>query len=96
MQKRVNYPEWTLTPWDGNPSLNLQCWRKSFFGGYVSVGVGEFDTVSFSYGANSDASFSSTRWRKNRVIPEQEMMNAIDEHAKKYPSRFDWIKLKIN
>lgn len=62
---KTRYKVWTLIQWDGNPALNLQCWRKSFRRGHVSVGVGEFKTVVFSYGANSENSFSSTRARVN-------------------------------
>jgi hypothetical protein len=69
---------WTLIDWDGNPSLKLQCWRKSFRHGHVSVGVGDFHNIVYSYGANSDDSISSTRWRPNGVIPELDAMRMVD------------------
>jgi hypothetical protein len=64
--------------WDGNPALEQQCWRKRFGQGHVSVGVGDFHAVVFSYGANSDRSYSSTRCRAEGVLSEQEAMEAVD------------------
>lgn len=61
--KANRYQTWTKIPWDGNPSLNLWCWRKSFGHGHVSVGIGNFDTICYSYGAGSDDSLSGTRSR---------------------------------
>ena len=76
---KQHYPKWTLIDWDGNPDIKLKCWRKSFRHGHVSVGVGEFLTVCFSYGNNSDSSYSSTRWNYDKpVITEQEAMDSID------------------
>jgi len=76
------YPEWTLIDWDGNPDLHLKCWRKSFGGGrgYVSVGVGEFDLICYSHGANSGESMSSTRWRGKDKPPitEEQAMERVD------------------
>lgn len=70
---------WQLIDWDGNPELGLKCWRKKFGRGYVSVGVGDFTYVVFSYGANSDDSYSSTRWDYDRpVITEEEAMRMVD------------------
>jgi hypothetical protein len=75
------YPEWTLVEWDGNPALRLKCWRKSFRRGHVSVGVGKFLHVVHSHGANSDDSFSSTRWRKRgKPISEREAMRQVDKY----------------
>lgn len=73
--KRASAPEgWELIDWDGNLSLGLKCWRKKFGKGHVSVGVGDFALVSFSYGANSDDSYSAERG----VMTEIEAMLAID------------------
>jgi hypothetical protein len=76
----MTYKDWTLIDWDGNPALGLKCWRKKFRSGEVSVGVGKFLTVAFSYGADSDFSYSSTRWNyDNPVLTEYEAMDAIDK-----------------
>ena len=83
MEKNKTYSEWTLIPWDGNPGLKHQCWRKSFHHGHVSVGVGNFDLIVYSYGPNSDMSCSSTRDRKAHGIPnisEREAMRTIDQN----------------
>lgn len=79
----MNYKNWTKIPWDGNPNLNLECWRKSFRRGYVSVGIGAFTSIVYSYGANSDDSLSSTRWRADGVQTEIEAMNQVDENKGK-------------
>lgn len=71
MPKKKKYTEWTLIDWDGNPELNLKCWRKSFHNGHVSIGVGEFDMICYSYGANSDYSISGTRSRSAYGRPDQ-------------------------
>jgi queuine/archaeosine tRNA-ribosyltransferase len=71
--------KWKLIDWDGNPDLKLKCWRKKFGRGYVSVGVGEFLTIVYSHGANSDDSISATRWRRDgNHMTEQEAMNMVD------------------
>lgn len=75
---KKKYENWTLIDWDGNPSLKYKCWRKSFRNGHVSVGVGDFTTVVFSYGANSDHSYSSTRWRAPGIITESNAMKMVD------------------
>jgi hypothetical protein len=77
---KIVYKEWTRIPWDGNTALNFECWRKSFRGGRVSVGIGdEFQTVVFSYGPNSQSSYSSTRWRLNGAhLSESEAMARVD------------------
>lgn len=88
MAKQQN--EWELIEWDGNPALKLKCWRKKFGCGYVSVGVGDFLTVSYSYGANSDDSISSTRWHYDRIISEKDMMDFVDSNngkCKSYPKQ---------
>jgi len=73
--KRSVAPEgWALIDWDGNPSLGLKCWRKKFGKGHVSVGAGDFKLVVFSYGANSDDSYSDDRG----VMTEIEAMLATD------------------
>jgi hypothetical protein len=90
MSAKTKYTKWTLIDWDGNPTLNLKCWRKSFGRGHVSVGAGDFKSVAFSHGANSDDSISGTRWNYDLdVISEQEMMQWVDEckgFYKKHPS----------
>jgi len=78
----MKYKNWTLIDWDGNPALGYQCYRKSFGKGHVSVGVGDFLTVVFSFGANSDDSYSSTRWRADGTISEDEAMTQVDESMK--------------
>jgi hypothetical protein len=71
--------DWTLIDWDGNLSLGYKCWRKSFGRGHVSVGVGDFLLVCFSYGNNSHRSYSTTRWDYDRPpITEEEAMRQID------------------
>ena len=67
----MRYKNWTLIDWDGNPEMGLKCYRKSFGRGHVSVGVGEFDAIVYSYGANSDSSLSGTRSRKAYNRPDQ-------------------------
>ena len=87
MKKR--YKDWTRIPWDGNPDLKLECWRKSFRHGHVSVGIGEFLSVVFSYGHDSDDSFSSTRWNYgDSVITEEEAMRRVDStNGRSFPHR---------
>ena len=81
---KKKYEKWTRIPWDGNPSLKLECWRKSFGRGHVSVGIGEFLHVVFSYGANSDSSFSGTRWDYDRQpISEADMMRRVERTSGK-------------
>jgi hypothetical protein len=76
---KKEYKKWTMIDWDGNPALNLKCWRKTFGSGHVSVGVGEFDLVCFSYSVNSFRSYSSTRWDYGRpAITEEEAMKMVD------------------
>lgn len=75
----MKYKDWTLIDWDGNASLGLKCWRKSFGRGHVSVGAGEFLTVVYSFGPDSERSFSSTRWDYDRLpISEEDMMEQVD------------------
>jgi hypothetical protein len=78
MTKKTRYATWTLIDWDGNPDLNYKCWRKSFRRGHVSVGVGDFQLIVYSYGANSDDSCSSTRWRRAGILTEQQAMALVD------------------
>jgi hypothetical protein len=71
--KKTN--EWELTEWNGTD----KCWRKKFGLGYVSVGVGNLHLVVFSYGPNSDDSYSSTRWDYDRpTITEEDAMKMVD------------------
>ena len=74
----MNYTNWTLIDWDGNTQLGYKCYRKSFGTGHVSVGVGVFTTIVYSYGANSGYSMSSTRWRESGNITEDEAMKMVD------------------
>lgn len=79
---KIKYKEWTLIPWDGNTELGYMCYRKSFRNGHVSVGVGDFHIVSYSYGPNHEDSYGSTRDRRHskagRLLTEQEAMDAVD------------------
>jgi hypothetical protein len=84
MKKQLEYPEWTLIDWDGNTSLKLKCYRKSFGRGYVSVGVGTFTNIVYSYGANSEFSLSSTRWRESGTMTEQQAMDIVDRNNGHY------------
>jgi hypothetical protein len=83
MSNNPEYPDWTLIDWDENPALKYKCYRKSFGGGHVSVGVGEFTLIVFSYGPNSERSGSSTRWRETGTISEQEAMKLVDSKKRK-------------
>lgn len=69
---------WQLIEWDGNPSLGLKCWRKKFGRGYVSVGAGDFLSIVYSYGAESEDSMCGSRYRKDGPISEQEAMALVD------------------
>jgi hypothetical protein len=60
--------------------MGVECWRKKFGRGYVYVGIGDFDLVCYSFGANSDHSMSSTRWHYGTYISEQDMMDHVDKH----------------
>jgi len=80
----MKYKQWTLIDWDGNPSLKLKCWRKSFRRGHVSVGCGDFHLIVYSYGPNSDDSLSGTRWRKNGTISEEQAMEIVDRNKGYY------------
>jgi hypothetical protein len=77
---KTNSNGWQRIPWDGNPYMGLECWRKQFGIGKVSVGIGDFHLVVFSYGPNSDRSFSSTRVSPRRSIKELEAMQNIDKN----------------
>jgi hypothetical protein len=84
------YPQWTLIDWDGNPALHLKCWRKSFGRGHVSVGVGKFQNIVYSHGANSEDSLSSTRWRPDgKHQTEKEAMAMVDRNHGYYNRRDD-------
>lgn len=75
---------WELIEWDGNSSLKLQCYRKKFGKGHVSIGVGEFKNIVYSYGANSDYSISSTRWRFDGDITVEQAMEIVDRNKGYY------------
>jgi hypothetical protein len=84
----MKYKDWTIVDWDGNLSLKLKCWRKSFRGGHVSVGIGAFDLICYSYGANSEGSMSSTRWRPNGIPQTEEAAKAmVDRNDGRYNSK---------
>ena len=72
------YKGWKVVKWDGNPALKLTCWRKTFGRGHVSVGVGDFKNIVYSYGANSDSSLSGTRARDHYGRPDQTEYAAMD------------------
>lgn len=75
---KEKYKEWTLINW-GNDKGD-KCYRKSFGKGNVSVGVGEFLLVCFSFGPNSDSSYSSTRWNYDQApLTPEETMESIDK-----------------
>lgn len=81
---KTKYLNWTQIQWDGNPDLNYSCWRKSFRNGHVSVGIGEFNLIVYSFGANSDYSMSSTRWRDadkgEQTLTEEQAMQLVDKN----------------
>lgn len=77
---KIKYLDWTLIDWDGNTELGYKCWRKSFGRGHVSVGVGDFNLIVYSHGANSENSLSGTRWRENGAISEIEAMKIVDRN----------------
>jgi hypothetical protein len=81
--KKPKYKTWTLIDWDGNPSFNHKCYRKSFPRGHVSVGVGDFYSIVYSYGANSEDSYSSTRHLGYKILTEQEAMDIVDKKGGK-------------
>lgn len=76
------YKDWTLIAWDGNPSLELTCWRKSFPGGHVSIGAGDFNLISYSYGPNSENSIGSTRYRHGGLTIAEEQAKALVDKNK--------------
>jgi len=85
MKRKKQYPEWTRIKWGGNPALGFHCWRKSFRHGHVSVGCGDFLTVVYSYGLDSDDSMSGTRWNYSETpISEKEAMRKIDSAKGRY------------
>lgn len=74
---------WVIVDWDGNKALGYKCWRKKFGHGHVSVGIGEFDSIVYSYGANSEDSMSGTRarWQYGRPnLTEQQAMDIVDRN----------------
>ena len=71
--------DWQLVSWDGNPDLRHTCWRKKFGRGHVSVGCGDFLHIVHSFGADSDYSYSSTRWRADGRISEEAAMALVDK-----------------
>ena len=82
-----NYKNWTKIDWDGNPDLKYKCYRKSFTPtgkGYVSIGIGKFTSIVYSYGANSQDSLCSTRWRANGTISEEKAIKIVDRNKGKY------------
>jgi len=81
--------KWELIDWDGNPSLNLKCWRKKFGRGKVSIGVGDFCLICYSYGPNSDDSMSGTRRRKEGDITVEQAMEIVDRNNGKYNYKDD-------
>ena len=77
--------QWELIDWDGNKELGYKCWRKHFGSrGHVSIGVGEFKHIVYSYGANSGDSLSSTRWREEGPEQTEEEAKAMVDENKGY------------
>lgn len=75
----TTYKNWTRIKWDGNPDLGRECWRKTFGKGHVSVGIGEFHNVVFSFGAHSGQSHSGTRWNYDQPpLSEVQVMLQLD------------------
>jgi hypothetical protein len=85
--ERIIYKDWTLIDWDGNRELGYKCYRKSFGPGHVSVGVGDFTNIVYSYGPNSENSMCSTRWRETGNISEIEAMRIVDKNRGKHKSK---------
>lgn len=79
-KKPEEAPTWKRIPWDGNPELGYECWRKKFGHGHVSVGIGDFLHVGHSFGRASEFSFSSTRWRRDGPISEEQAMAEVDSY----------------
>jgi len=79
-----NKNEWQLIEWDGNRNLKLQCYRKKFGRGHVSVGIGDFLQIVYSYGPDSEDSLSATRWRKNKIITAEQAMEMVDKNKGKH------------
>lgn len=80
----MNYSEWTKIDWDGNTQLGYKCYRKSFPGGHVSVGIGDFKLIVYSYGANSGNSLSGTRDIQSGLLTEEEAMKLVDKNKGHY------------
>jgi hypothetical protein len=79
--------EWVKMPWDGNPDMNLECWRKKFGRGHVSVGCGEFTAIVYSHGRDSDESLCGTRWNYEETpLTEEEAMEEVDAQHGFYSS----------
>lgn len=78
---KTKYTNWTLIDWDGNASLNLKCWRKSFNKGHVSIGVGDFRSIVYSHGPNSEESMSGYRTHSC-----EESMKIVDRNRGFYNS----------
>ena len=76
--------EWVRIPWDGNPELKLECWRQKFGAGHVSVGIGGFLNIVYSYGSNHGDSMSATRWRESGPISEEDAMRLVDKAKGKH------------
>ena len=84
----MKYKNWTILLWDGNPALNLKCWVKSFGKGRVSVGIGDFKHIVYSYGPDSDFSMSGTRARVGKPDQtEAQAMAMVDRNGGIYNSK---------
>ena len=84
-----NKNKWELIDWDGNHSLNFKCYRKKFGRGKVSIGVGDFCFICYSYGPNSEDSMSGTRRRKEGDITVEQAMEIVDRNNGKYNYKDD-------
>jgi hypothetical protein len=81
---QMKYSKWTEIEWDGNPSMKLRCWRKSFGRGHVSIGIEDFLHIVHSFGASSDRSFSGTRWRPYGLITVETAKAEVDRKYNPY------------
>lgn len=79
---KAKYKNWTLIEWDGNPAMNLKCWRKSFSKGNVSIGVGDFKSIVYSHGPNSENSLCGYRGQSC-----EEAMEMVDRNKGFYNSK---------
>ena len=83
MNKNASKTEWERVPWHGNPAQSRECWRRKFGRGIVYIGIGEFQAVIFSFGPDSEDSFSGTRWNYIHPPYNEEEMKCMVEYQMK-------------